>query len=81
MLMTSKKFINKSLKYQQGSIYERMAVSPEDLLNIEVPVPSIKIQKKISVLTKHMIRLINNSFEAYNDFLRLKKYLLDKLFI
>lgn len=81
MIMTSKNFINRALQYQQGSIYERMAVSSEDLLSIKVPVPNVEIQNKISSITKYIETLYNNSTKIYNELLRLKFHLLDKLFI
>ena len=41
-------FINKALRYQQGTVYERMAVSSEDFLRVKCYMPSKREQKKLS---------------------------------
>lgn len=43
-------FINKVRKYEQGTVYERMAVSPKDFLNFKIKLPSILEQKEIACL-------------------------------
>lgn len=81
LIVTSKNFLKKALQYQQGSIYERMAVSPEDLLSIEVPVPNLEIQNKLSHIVKDIETLYNNSSKTYIQLLEFKKHLLTELFI
>ena len=46
--LTQKDFIGYALRFQQGTVYERMAVSPEDLLSILRRFPSFAEQKKIA---------------------------------
>ena len=41
-------FINAVRKYEEGTVYERMAVKPEDLLNFKIHLPSIKEQQAIA---------------------------------
>ena len=41
-------FINAVRKYEEGTVYERMAVKPEDFLKFEIKFPSIEEQKAIS---------------------------------
>lgn len=41
-------FINAVRKYEEGTVYERMAVKPEDFLKFEIKLPSIEEQKAIS---------------------------------
>ena len=47
MIVTNPAFIQSSLQYQQGTVYERMSVSPEDLLSMKVAIPSLEEQRKI----------------------------------
>ena len=46
-MMTSD-FINAVRKYEEGTVYERMAVKPEDLLLYKVKFPSLKEQTAIA---------------------------------
>ena len=48
LLVTNPKFIRASLKYQEGTVYERMAVSPDNLLKMPISIPNIELQNKIS---------------------------------
>ena len=41
-------FINAVRKYEEGTVYERMAVKPEDFLKFEIMLPPIEEQKVIS---------------------------------
>ena len=41
-------FINAIRKYEEGTVYERMAVKPEDFLKYEILLPEIKEQITIS---------------------------------
>lgn len=57
-LVTRPDFINYAIRYQEGTVYERMAVSPEDLLSIEVYVPTINEQKDLASLLCELQQLI-----------------------
>lgn len=79
--LTRWEFINKVRKYEEGTVYERMAVKPEDFLKFGVHLPSTQEQKKISnFLTK-----IDSKIFAEQKMLELlslyKKGLLQQMFI
>ena len=64
-------FINHALRFQQGTVYERMAVSPEDFLSIQCYLPSKNEQVRISSL----IRVLDNRIEKQQSYVdALKKY-------
>lgn len=73
-------FINKALRYQQGTVYERMAVSPEDFLTVKCYMPSKREQEKLS----KFIGLIDEKIVCQRKYIDvLKKYkrgLSDELF-
>ena len=73
-------FINKALRYQQGTVYERMAVSPEDFLSIKCYMPSKREQEKLS----RFIGLLDEKIVSQQKYIdNLKKYkrgLSDELF-
>ena len=48
LLVTRKHFILKARKYEQGTVYERMAVNSSDLLSMNILIPSLTIQKRIA---------------------------------
>ena len=41
-------FINAVRKYEEGTVYERMAVKPEDFLKFEISLPQIEEQTAIA---------------------------------
>lgn len=43
-------FINAVRKYEEGTVYERMAVKPEDFLNFEILIPHIEEQTAIAAV-------------------------------
>lgn len=47
-LMMSTDFINAVRKYEEGTVYERMAVKPEDLLLYKIKLPALKEQTAIA---------------------------------
>lgn len=64
-------FINKALRYQQGTVYERMAVSPEDFLTVKCYMPSKREQEKLS----KFIGLIDEKIVCQRKYIDvLKKY-------
>ena len=80
MLVTRKDFINYSLKYQEGTVYERMAVSPEDLLSITVKIPKIEEQKKIADFFTAIDAQISFAKEKLETLQEIKKGLLQQMF-
>jgi type I restriction enzyme S subunit len=74
-------FINYALQFQEGSIYERMAVKPESLLAIAVSVPSLPEQEKIArfmELIDQQIQIEKDKLEASKN---VKKGLLQQMFV
>ena len=45
-------FINSVRKYEEGTVYERMAVKPEDFLKFEITLPDIEEQRVIANILK-----------------------------
>ena len=81
LIVTSNDFINYSMRYQQGTVYERMSVSVEDFLKIKIIPLDIKEQYKYAKISYSIDKKISK-FE--NELLILQKFksnLLSKLFI
>ena len=64
-------FINRALRFQQGTVYERMAVSPEDFLSIQCWLPSKAEQIRISSLVQTLDQRIDKQEKLVEA---LKKY-------
>lgn len=74
-------FINYSLQFQEGSIYERMAVKPESLLAIAVSVPSLPEQKKIARFMELIDQQIQTEKDKLEAIKKVKKGLLQQMFV
>lgn len=74
-------FINRVRKYEEGTVYERMAVKQEDFLRCEIKLPSIEEQKKI----KGFFNKLNDKVKAEEEKLKrlneYKKGLLQQMFV
>ena len=74
-------FINRVRKYEEGTVYERMAVKQEDFLRCEIKLPSIEEQKKI----KGFFNKLNDKVKAEEEKLKrlneYKKGLLQQMFM
>lgn len=79
--LTRINFINKALRYQQGTVYERMAVSPEDLLNMEIQVPKFDEQRKISNKLNTLSSRVDCEVKILEKLIILKSSLLQQMFI
>jgi len=78
-LLTTNDFINRVRKYEQGTVYERMAVSPKDFLSYRLKLPSLKEQQKIAEVLSDAdkeIDLLKNELEELKE---QKKGLMQKL--
>ena len=78
--LTSNTFINFSLKFEEGTVYERKAVSVEDFLNIKICVKNINSQK-ISLILKAIQTKNNILSDKLKVIKSLKSYLLSYMFI
>ena len=79
--MTRRNFINSTLKFQQGTVYERMAVSPEDLLSMNIELPDTNAQEKISKIIRYFDDKIQNEESTFNHLIKVKNGLLQQMFI
>ena len=81
LFLTSNRFIKKALRYQQGTVYERMAVNPEDFCKCKIPLnDNVTIQQitKVVSLLDSKIKVEENIIQKY----RIQKdCLLSNLFI
>ena len=78
--LTRRDFINYALRFQQGTVYERMAVSPEDFLSIKCSFPNKQEQKKISSFVKLLDKRISKQRQCVNLLKKYKRGLLNKVF-
>lgn len=77
--LTQNDFIQKVRKFEEGTVYERMAVGPENFLRFKIKLPNLKEQQKIAeVLTAcdDEINLLNLKLENLK---RQKQGLMQKL--
>ena len=81
IMVTRADFIKYALRYQEGTVYERMAVSPEDLLGIEVKIPCEEEQKKIAKCINALNKKIKIEKEILNDWNNIRKALLQQMFV
>ena len=58
-IVTNPNFIRRALRYQQGTVYERMSVSPEDLLSATIYVTSLEEQTVVSRVIRKFDSLIS----------------------
>ena len=79
--LTRDDFINKALKYQQGTVYERMAVSPDDLLSMDVKLPTLSVQQQFSAIFQKIDMAIQLHEKQLNFFNSQKRTLLQQMFI
>ena len=81
LLLTRADFIKRALRYQQGTVYERMAVSPEDLLTMEISVPTLETQNRIAHLFTNLDARIKKNEFVLEGLQNGKKQLLSSLFV
>ena len=81
LFLTNTNFIGRIRRYEQGTVYERMAVSPEDFLSYEARMPTYEEQVKFA----DKIQRIQDKIELETLFLnylqKQRKYLLNAMFI
>ena len=74
-------FINRALKYQQGTVYERMAVSPDDMLSMYVRLPSKEEQERVASAIAKLETVVKSEETTLENLYQLKKALLRELII
>ena len=80
LLVTNPKFIRASLRYQEGTVYERMAVSPDNLLKMPISIPNIELQDKISKIFEDIDIKIKEEIGLIQKLKDTKSALLIKMF-
>lgn len=79
-ILTRKRFIDKALRYQQGTVYERQSVNVESFLLQTINIPSINEQNLISNLLDKYDKNITLHQRKLDNLKLKKKALLQKLF-
>ena len=79
--LTRTAFVNKARRYEQGTVYERMAVSPEDFLKVKVKIPSLPEQEKIANYLQSIDKLIETKRKQLAHGEQWKKGLMQQLFV
>ena len=80
-LVTRRDFIQFALKFQQGTVFERMSVSSADLLEISIKAPCLEEQQKIADLLYEMDNAIDIAKQELEKWKLLKKGLLQQMFV
>ncbi len=78
-LLTTNDFINRVRKYEQGTVYERMAVSPKDFLSYKLKLPSKQEQQKIAQVLGNADKEIDLLKNELQELKEQKKGLMQKL--
>lgn len=80
-LVVRDSFIQQALRFQEGTVYERMSVSPSDFESMLVSVPSLSEQHKIADCLASMDEVIQKSKDELAKWQELKKGLLQQMFV
>ena len=81
LIITSNDFLNYSMKYQQGTVFERMAVSSDDLCKIKIVTTSFDEQQKIAKVADTLNKKISKLENELLNLKHLKSTLLNDMFI
>lgn len=81
MFVTRRDFIQYSLRYQQGTVYERQSVSPENLLSQTFSLPCMKEQQKIGAFFKKLDDTIGLHQQKLDLYKEQKKGFMQQMFI
>lgn len=81
LFLTNANFIGRIRRYEQGTVYERMAVSPEDFLSYETRMPTYEEQVKFADQIQHIQEKIELEVSLLNFLQKQRKYFLDAMFI
>ena len=79
--LTSNEFIKKARKYEQGTVFERMSVSPDDLCLISINLPEKKIQDKLTNVIYSFDKYLKNEEKLLQKYKDLRKSLLNEMII
>lgn len=79
LLVTRPSFLARALRYQEGTVYERMSVRPEVLLSLTVAVPKPELQREIAETARLLERQIQAEEAVLADLRQRKKGLLQEV--
>ena len=79
--VTRNNFINAIRKYEQGTVYERMAVAPEDFLKFSIKLPNIEIQNKFVAKLLKLDKKIELENLKLSKYIKFKKGLMQNMFV
>lgn len=80
-IVTNGNFIQESLRYQEGTVYERMSVKVPDFLSMKISIPSLPEQEAIGAYFQTLDQDIAQIEKKLADLKELKKALLRQLFV
>ena len=66
LYLTNRNFIEKIRKFEQGTVYERMSVSPEDFLSYKIRIPSLSEQTFFYQKIQRLKNCSQNELEHLN---------------
>ena len=81
LALTDSNFIKYMLKYEEGTVYERMAVSSEDFLSETIRLPSRDKQLKFVQIMNFFSGVLITEQAIDNNLRLLKNYLISQMFI
>ncbi len=81
LILTSSRFLKYIRKYEQGTVYERMAVNSEDFLKGEILIPTKDKQKAIADYFDILDLKIKKEKDILELYKKQKEYLLKNMFI
>ena len=81
LFLTNANFIGRIRRYEQGTVYERMAVSAEDFLSYETRMPEYDEQVKFANKIQRIQEKIDLETSFLDSLQRQRKYLLNAMFI
>ncbi|MCI2127979.1 MAG: restriction endonuclease subunit S [Sphaerochaeta sp.] len=79
--LVRKDFINAMVKWRQGVIYGQWRIHESDFIKIEIPVPSLKEQRKIGIFLDSLDDLITLHQRELEKLQKLKSACLQKMFV
>ena len=81
LFLTNANFIGRIRRYEQGTVYERMSVSPEDFLSYEIRMPAYEEQVKFADKIQRIHEKIELESAILDKYQSQRKYLLNAMFI
>lgn len=81
LFLTNPNFIGRIRRYEQGTVYERMAVSPEDFLSYETHIPAYEEQVEFANEMQRIQRKIELETAFLSSLQNQRRFFLNAMFI